>query len=88
MIISRIQLLEGYPGTAAYVPGVQGECRNYHRKFPRGVNIFRNCFFSVKSVNLSFRKWVGLRVPNERSHPGDSRKNKFIFVSPKIIMFC
>ncbi len=40
--------------------------------------------FFVKSVKLSFWKWVGLRVPNERSHPGNSWKNKFIFVIPKI----
>ncbi len=50
----------------------------------RVSDIFRNGFFSVKSVNLSFWKWVGLRVPNETSHPGDSWKNKFIFVTPKI----
>jgi hypothetical protein len=40
-------------------------------------------FFSVESVNLSFWKWVGPRVPNELSHSGDSWKNKFIFVTPK-----
>ncbi len=35
---------------------------------------FLEMVFSVKSNNFSFRKWVGLRVPNERSHPGDSWK--------------
>jgi hypothetical protein len=44
---------------------------------------FLEMVFSVKSLNLSFRKWVGLRMPNKWSHPGDSWKNKFIFV-PKI----
>ncbi len=34
-IISQIQLHIGYPGTAAYVPGVQEECKNYHQKFPK-----------------------------------------------------
>jgi hypothetical protein len=51
---------------------------------PRVSDIFRNGFFSVKSVNLDFWKWVGLRAPNKRSHPGDSWKNEFIFVTPKI----
>jgi hypothetical protein len=30
--ISRIQLLEEYPSSAAYVSGAQGECQNSHQK--------------------------------------------------------
>ncbi len=33
-IFSQIQLLEGYPGTAVYVPGAQGESQNCHQKIP------------------------------------------------------
>ena len=33
--ISQIQLFEVYPSTAAYEPGVQGECRNSHQKIPK-----------------------------------------------------
>ncbi len=33
--ISRIQLLEEYPSTVAYVPGAQGGCQNSHQKITK-----------------------------------------------------
>ncbi len=41
-IISRIQLLEEYPSTAAYVPGAQGKCWNSHQKFPKSEKQHRH----------------------------------------------
>jgi hypothetical protein len=39
---------------------------------------------STSSVPHTFWNSVGLRVPNKRSCWGDSRRNKFIFVTPNI----
>jgi hypothetical protein len=54
-IISQIQLLDEYPGTAAHVPGAQGECQNYHQKFPKSEkqHLHRSTYGTYNSTTVT-----------------------------------
>ncbi len=54
--ISQVQLIEEYPSTTGFVPGVQEECRNSHQNFPKSEKqhqrrIINNTYDPVMVMN-------------------------------------